>query len=83
MLARLKNQLDRRNGTTSDTAAHLLRWITVTIVVAAFHLASSLSCELSLRAATDFTNHHGIAWTEFNDTLDRYVTLPNGAGRPR
>jgi hypothetical protein len=46
-----ENQHDQRNGTTSDTIAHLLGWITVVIAVAAFLLASSLSCELSLRTA--------------------------------
>ena len=58
MLARLRvismteNQRDQGNGTTSDTTAHLLRWITVAIAAAALLLAASLSCELSLRTAT-------------------------------
>jgi hypothetical protein len=55
-----ENQHDQRNGTTSDTTAHLLRWITVAIAVAAFLLASSLSCELRDR----FTNQHEIARPE-------------------
>jgi hypothetical protein len=47
-----ENQRDQSNGTTSGTTAHLLRWITLAIAMAAFLLASSLSCELSLRTAT-------------------------------
>jgi hypothetical protein len=52
MISMTENQRDPGNGTTSDTTAHLLRWITVAIAVAAFLLASSLSCDLSLRTAT-------------------------------
>jgi hypothetical protein len=57
MLARLQvismteNRRDQSNGAASDTTAHLLRWITLAIAMAAFLLASSLFCELSLRTA--------------------------------
>jgi hypothetical protein len=57
-----ENQRGLSNGTTSDTTAHLLRWIIVAIAVAALLLASSLSCELSFRTATGLptiTRSHG------------------------
>ena len=52
MISMTGNQRDQGSGTTSDTTEHLVRWIILAIAVVAFLLASSLSCELSLRTAT-------------------------------
>jgi hypothetical protein len=46
------NQRDQRNETASATTAQFLRWITLTIAMAALLLASSRSGELSLPTAT-------------------------------
>lgn len=52
VLSMTGNQRDQRNGTASATTAPFLRLIALAIAMAAFLLASSLSCELSLRTAT-------------------------------